>query len=923
MKAVKIALLTAFSLVGLASILLFVAVLALWLRPQGVVYVSNSVLETLATPYTWEAREIELTFNPVNLRAEGVNVVSSAEVGSDLSISKLDLTIELFAWIAERPFWSLMVGEIEMLPHDVPSHDQAISENSKTPEAQSNPDFSIDIPAELLSFQQIVIDRLKLGGSSEIQMNLERQGKSVNVRVDVIGGIDSSSTQIAGEGRVTAEGNDGPTDQNVIATTGTSQPEIQLSVVGALDPIKNGAMFALHLRGHQATTQLIANLFGRAELDDQEIQIRLNDAQNSQLQSLRSLVDKSVAGEPQASTKIADSKLIDVFSSIEIVLTPQAETSAETTLPSMPEVGHKLLPGSVDLAYNLDDDNLSNFELRGEYHYQGERYPLVLEAEVNSLLGIAQLMGSEGNAGVDVEVEIEIQGKFGESNFEFDVQGADLPAADLARVGSDAKNSAENALQNPLENNVSWTGNISLHSEGLPKFIDSNPFTSSQLLPANLGGHFAYAQNRLQLTDWKVDSPSQKFDLALLADLSSALTLDAQLIAEKISIPIAMAASSDVQDADAKTDEPVLTAAKQPQANASAPTEIASDEAEQQSRLFSDQPFALAWLADANVQVTSEIDALHLQDAVFTDVNIAVNAKQGSMQIKPMQGHFGDGGFIGDLNLQIKDRDTDSNADRDMVDLSVAFDLTGIDLEAFGILPRDELTGGDVESHIQLTGIGASTAELVASLQGDIVLLVEGATLANDIVELAGSDVLLQMVNKLNPFHKEDPSTELSCALVHFDIDSGVMKSERELVMETDKMKIVGSGKINLAEENLDITFSPSAKQGVGVNVGSLVKFMKLGGRLTAPAPQVDALGVLQSGAAIGAALSTGGVSVLAEGLAKRALNAGSACERFRKNTLQLVPQMEQDSVDTPATTPSKNSADTATDNTVNSSSVE
>ena len=58
---------------------------------------------------------------------------------------------------------------------------------------------------------------------------------------------------------------------------------------------------------------------------------------------------------------------------------------------------------------------------------------------------------------------------------------------------------------------------------------------------------------------------------------------------------------------------------------------------------------------------------------------------------------------------------------------------------------------------------------------------------------------------------------------------------------------------------------------------------MKLGGTLTAPKPAVSAGGLLKSGLAIGAAISTGGASVVAEGLAKRALNAGSACEAVRK----------------------------------------
>ena len=100
--------------------------------------------------------------------------------------------------------------------------------------------------------------------------------------------------------------------------------------------------------------------------------------------------------------------------------------------------------------------------------------------------------------------------------------------------------------------------------------------------------------------------------------------------------------------------------------------------------------------------------------------------------------------------------------------------------------------------------------------------------------------------------------------------------------METSKMEIVGDGTIDLNSEKLDIGFTPNAKSGVGINIGSLVKFLKVGGTLAAPRPAADAGGLLKSGLAIGAAISTGGASVVAEGLAKRALGAGSICDVAR-----------------------------------------
>ena len=157
--------------------------------------------------------------------------------------------------------------------------------------------------------------------------------------------------------------------------------------------------------------------------------------------------------------------------------------------------------------------------------------------------------------------------------------------------------------------------------------------------------------------------------------------------------------------------------------------------------------------------------------------------------------------------------------------------------------------------------------------------------------EIIGSDIILELLTMLNPFMKEDKTTELQCAAVKFTAKDGVFTSKNQMAVETSKMKIVGGGVVDMNTEELEIGFSPSAKKGVGVNVGSLVKFVRLGGTLSNPHPEADPVGMLKSGAAIGAAISTGGLSLLVEGLFKRAANAGSACNQALKDQ----PENEED----------------------------
>lgn len=295
--------------------------------------------------------------------------------------------------------------------------------------------------------------------------------------------------------------------------------------------------------------------------------------------------------------------------------------------------------------------------------------------------------------------------------------------------------------------------------------------------------------------------------------------------------------------------------------------------AENVTKLFSNEPLPLEALRGFSADVSLTAEKLKILEAQFTDFSLSANSQDNALRIVPAA-KFGGGGFNGLFSLTPM---------ATSADLAVEFKLTDINLEAFELVSRDELTGGKTDLELTVNSSGASSAALAANSEGLLLLTVVDAVVQNDTFELAGSDLIMEALSKLNPFGKTDPTTELNCALVKFEGADGVWSTKNQLVVETEKMEIVGTGKIDLNDETLDIGITPSAKGGVGVNVGSLVKFLKLGGSLTNPRPQADAAGLLKSGVAIGAAASTGGLSILADGLAKRVLNAGDACVQARQ----------------------------------------
>ena len=78
------------------------------------------------------------------------------------------------------------------------------------------------------------------------------------------------------------------------------------------------------------------------------------------------------------------------------------------------------------------------------------------------------------------------------------------------------------------------------------------------------------------------------------------------------------------------------------------------------------------------------------------------------------------------------------------------------------------------------------------------------------------------------------------------------------------------------------VTFQPTARGGLGIGLGDLSGMVRLDGNLADPNLEPDAGGTLRAGAYIGAAVASGGMSILAKGLFDRTRNSrATACGKL------------------------------------------
>jgi uncharacterized protein involved in outer membrane biogenesis len=278
-------------------------------------------------------------------------------------------------------------------------------------------------------------------------------------------------------------------------------------------------------------------------------------------------------------------------------------------------------------------------------------------------------------------------------------------------------------------------------------------------------------------------------------------------------------------------------------------------------RVFPNDPFPLAALKALDGDAELHIEKLRLSDGTLIEA-IAVRSrfKQGKIDSDELalrlQG--------GELKFKVH---ADASSGKF---LAVNATLAGkqVPLAALaGLLgvPPPPPERGPTDINVGLAGRGDSVRTLMASANGDVRVVVGPGRIKNRALD-AGADVT-QLLNALNPARSQDPYTEMKCAVLRFPVRNGIATISNGIALETNKVRLLGGGTVNLRNETLELGFRPEAASGLGVGAGNLARFAKVEGTLANPRFGIDMAGAASTAAVAGAAIATGGLTLLAGGL--------------------------------------------------------
>lgn len=214
--------------------------------------------------------------------------------------------------------------------------------------------------------------------------------------------------------------------------------------------------------------------------------------------------------------------------------------------------------------------------------------------------------------------------------------------------------------------------------------------------------------------------------------------------------------------------------------------------------LLPDTPLHTERLRQTNAEVDYSAAAVKSQDFPLTSLDTHVSVENGVLNLKPLAFGFTQGKLAGSLKVDARKAVPVTSIDARITDVHAENFIKGTDKPISGVL----------EARAILTGSGKSVHETAGTANGTFTAVVPKGGMRHSLAEWTGIDVLTALSLNLSG---DNSNTNLRCAVSHFGVRDGLMTAQR-FVIDTDPVRLDGSGTINLRDETLDLRLQGAPK---------------------------------------------------------------------------------------------------------------
>ncbi len=224
----------------------------------------------------------------------------------------------------------------------------------------------------------------------------------------------------------------------------------------------------------------------------------------------------------------------------------------------------------------------------------------------------------------------------------------------------------------------------------------------------------------------------------------------------------------------------------------------------------------------------------HSSSLPLSDLYTHLTLKKGDLLLDPLR--FGMAGGNLNATLRLEGSQSPMRGRIDMHARKLQLKQLFPDVQAM------QNSMGQLNGDATLTGRGNSVADLLATSDGNLKLLMNNGLISRGLMEIVGLNVGNYVVGKLFG----DDQVRINCAAANLDVRDGVAAS-RLFVFDTENAIINITGDTNFASERLNLTINPESK---GARVITLRSPLYVRGTFKNPDAGVKAGPLLARGAA-------------------------------------------------------------------------
>jgi len=287
-------------------------------------------------------------------------------------------------------------------------------------------------------------------------------------------------------------------------------------------------------------------------------------------------------------------------------------------------------------------------------------------------------------------------------------------------------------------------------------------------------------------------------------------------------------------------------------------------------KVIPDTPLPMEILRDYQADASIYIEELLIGVNTLRDVDVDGSVSNGALAIHHFNVNSDQGGRLaGKLSLT-------PSSEGAVFKTRTHGETLKVGLPAASADEFDKLPTYDFD--LALISEGATVRQLADAANGYLWLESGRGKVKTGALKIFTNDFAAQVVETLNPFAKKDPYAKVLCATVLASVEGGQLVGKPLLVFKTDRLLIMADAEVDLRSEKLKLHFNTVPQKGLGISMTTLVNpYVMVTGTLGGPLMTIDPESTALYG---GAAVATGGLSILALGLKDRLLSLEDPCKQ-------------------------------------------